>query len=164
MKYVLIMLVFSACVAVGYTISNRFSKRKKFFTSLISLAEKLSIEINFSRERLCVLIENFDAGNKKNLLKIDEKFLNFLDKKCELTNEEIFEKNDLLKPEEKDCVLLFLKTLGRSDVENQTKEIKSFISRFNDLKIECDSAYKKYGSLSLKLGLIAGLFCAVVML
>lgn len=163
MKYVLILIVFCACVMVGFIISNRFSKRKKFFESLIAFADKLSVEINFSRERLRVLIENFDAGNKKNLLSIDQKFLDYLDKKCDLTVEDIFGKNDLLKSEEKEFVLLFLKTLGRSDVENQTKEIQSFISRFNEMKAVCDADHKKYGSLSMKLGIIAGLFCAIIM-
>lgn len=163
MKYVLIVIVFCACVMVGYIISNRFSRRKKFFTSLIAFADKISVEINFSRERLKILIENFDTSNKNNLLGIEKRFLDYLDKKCELTNEEIFQKNDLLKPEEKDLILLFLKTLGRSDVENQTKEINSFVSRFNEIKSVCDVEHKKYGSLSMKLGVIAGLFCAIIM-
>ncbi len=164
MKYVLIVIVFCACVWVGHIISNRFSKRKKFFASIIAFADKLAVEINFSRERLRVLIENFDTSNRKNMIGIDQKFLDYLDKKCELTSEEIFQKNDLLKPDEKDFVLLFLKTLGRSDVENQTKEIQSFISRFNEIKAQCDVEHKKYGSLSLKLGIIAGLFCAIIMI
>lgn len=163
MKYALIVVVFLACVLVGYSVSNRFVKRKKFFNSIIAFADKLSVEINFSRERLRVLIENFDESNKKNLLGIDKKYIDYLDKKSELSNEDIFGKNDVLKAEEKDFVLLFLKTLGRSDVENQTKEIQSFVARFNDIKSQCDAEYKKYGSLSMKLGIIAGLFCAVVM-
>lgn len=163
MKYALIVVVFCACVMVGYIISNRFSKRKKFFASLIAFADKISVEINFSRERLKILIENFDISNKNNLLGIDKKFLEYLDKKSELTTEEIFQKSDILKPEEKDLVLLFLKTLGRSDVENQTKEINGFISRFNEIKAVCDTEHKKYGALSMKLGVIAGLFCAIIM-
>lgn len=164
MKYFLILAVFCACVLVGYMVSNRFSKRKKFFVSLISMADKLGVEINFSRERLKVLIENFDVASRKNLLGIDQKFIDFLDRKCELTSEEIFAKSEILKPEEKELVLLFLKTLGRSDVENQTKEIQSFIARFNELKTTCEEDYKRYGSLSLKLGIIAGVFCAIIMI
>ncbi len=163
MKYVLIALVFCACVVVGYVISNRFTKRKKFWSSMIAFADKLAIEINFSRERLRVLIENFDDTNKKNLLGIDKKFIDYLDKKCDLTTDEVFGKNELLKQDEKEFILLFLKTLGRSDVENQTKEIKSFIERFNEIKTQCDTEQKKYGALSMKLGIIAGLFCAIIM-
>ncbi len=164
MKYVLIVCIFCLCAFVGYAISVKYMKRKKFFNSLIVFADKLSLEINFSRERLKVLLENFDSANKKNLLGIDEKFIEYLDKKIELTSENIFKKADVLKSEEKDCILLFLKTLGRSDVENQTKEIQNFISRFNEMKSRCDAEQKKYGSLSLKLGIVAGLFWVVILL
>ncbi len=164
MKYVLILVIFSLCTYVGYIFSVKYNKRKKFFATLICFADKLSLEINYSRERLRVLIENFDSKQKKCLLGVDEAFLNYLDKKDELTLESMFKKATVLKNEEKDAVLLFFKTLGRSDVENQTKEIGSFVSRFSEMKSVCDNEQKKYGSLSLKLGIIAGLFCAVIML
>ncbi len=164
MKYVFIIILFCICCATGYFFSAKYMKRKRFFNSIIILAEKLSLEINFSRERLKVLLENFDATNKKYLLGIDERFIDYLDKKCELTNEQIFKKTDCLKVEEKDFVLLFLKTLGRSDVENQTKEIQNFIGRFKEKKEQCDAEQKKYGSLSIKLGIVAGLFCAIILI
>ncbi len=164
MKYVLIVIMFCVCCGVGYFFSIKYMKRKRFWASLIALADKLSLEINFSRERLRVLLANFDGANKKNLLEIDERFVDFLDKKCELTNEEIFKKAACLKPEEKDVILLFLKTLGRSDVENQTKEIQTFIARFNEIKLACDVEQKKYGGLSIKLGIVAGIFCAIILI
>ncbi len=164
MKYVLIFIVFVLCTGIGYFFSTKYLKRKKFFASLISLAEKLSLEINFSRERLKVLLENFDATSKKNLLGIDENFLKYLDKNCELTSENIFSKQNCLKPDEKDTILLFLKTLGRSDVENQTKEIQTFVARFGEMKQKCDEEQKKYGSLAIKLGVVAGLFFAIILI
>ncbi len=163
MKYVLILIIFGLCTFVGYLFSLKYLRRKKFFNSLIAFADKLSLEINFSRERLKILIMNFDENNKKNLLDIDKKFVDFLDKKCELNEEEVFKKANILTAEEKNMVFMFLKTLGRSDVENQTKEIQNFLTRFQDLKNKCDEEQKKYGSLSLKLGIVVGLFCAIIM-
>lgn len=162
MKYLLIVALFCLCVGVGYFFSLKYMKRKKFWNSLIVLADKLSLEINFSRERLKVLLTSFDDNNKKNLLGITDRFVDYLDKKCELTNEAIFKSAGILKQDEKDFILLFLRTLGRSDVENQTKEIQSFIGRFNEIKVQCDQEQKKYGSLSLKLGVVAGLFIAII--
>ena len=164
MRYVLIVVLFCVCVFVGYYYFSKFDKRKKFFSAIIMLAEKLSVEINFSRERLKVLIENFDSVTKKNLLGIDEGFISYLDKKTELNEKEIFKKATCLKQDEKDFVLLFLKTLGRSDVENQTKEIQNFVKRFTDIKGICDVEHKKYGTLSLKLSIIAGLFFAILLI
>lgn len=163
MKYALILILFCVCCGVGYVMSQKFSKRKKFFDTLIILAEKLSLEINFSRERLQVLMNNFDENSKKNLLGIDQKFSDFLDKKCDL-DMSIFKNADCLKPDEKESVLLFLKTLGRSDVENQTKEIANFVSRFAEVKKVCDAEQKKYGSLCIKLGVIAGIFLAIIII
>ncbi len=163
MKYVFILILFCGCTFMGYVFSRKYQKRKRFFASLISLADKLSIEINFSRERLKVLVLNFDETTRKNLLGIDQKFVDFLDKKCELTSE-IFKGIDILKQEEKDLILLFFKTLGRSDVENQTKEISSFVARFSEIKAICDQEQKKYGSLSLKLGIVAGLFLVIILI
>ncbi len=164
MKYVFILFIFGMCAFVGYLFSKKYNKRKKFFTSLIAMADKLSLEINFSRERLKILIENFDEKNRKNLLNIDKKFLDYLDKKCELSAENIFADADILKQEEKDVILMFLKTLGRSDVENQTKEIQNFLSRFSQFQNACDVEQKKYGALSWKLGIVAGLFFVVILI
>ena len=164
MKILIIALLFCLCVLIGWRVSMRFQKRKKFFASLISLADKLSLEINFSRERLKVLIENCDDAMRKNLLEIDNRFVDYLDRKIELDSKQIFKNADILKNEEKEVVLLFLKALGRSDVENQTKELKNFISRFNEIKSQCDQEQKKYGTLSFKLGIVAGLFLAIILI
>ena len=52
MRYILIAVLFVVSLVVGYIFYSKYDKRKKFFTALIMLAEKLSVEINFSRERL----------------------------------------------------------------------------------------------------------------
>ncbi len=163
MKIVLILTVFLSCVGIGVFYSSKFQKRKKFFDSLICFADKLSLEINFSRERLRVLIEGFDESHKKNLFNVCEKYLDFLDKKSELTKELLLADVKILKNDEKDLVFMFFKALGRRDVENQTKELQSFVSRFAEVKTKCDAEQKKYGTLSIKLGVVVGLFWAVIM-
>lgn len=162
MKYFIIIFIFILCVFIGYIFSIKYKKRKNFFSSIITLANKLSLEINFSRERLKILIENSDFSSKKYLYEIDKKFVDFLDKKSELTEEYLFEKIDFLTKEEKEIVYMFFKTLGRSDVENQTKEIQNFLKRFSQSYEQCESQQKKYGPLSVKLGIVAGLFFAVL--
>lgn len=164
MKYILIVVLFIISLSVGAYFYLKFDKRKKFFSALIMLAEKLSVEINFSRERLKVLIENFDVSSRKNLLNVDEGYLAYLNKSAELDSKEVFKNAQVLKQEEKDFILLFLKTLGRSDVENQTKEIQNFLRRFQEMKEVCDGEFKKYGSLSLKLSVVAGLFFAIILI
>lgn len=164
MKYILLGVMFGVCVFVGYLFSLKYKKRQKFFSAIIMLAEKLDVEINYSRERLKKLILEFDDGHKKHLLGIDQNFVNYLDGKCELTAENLFKNVSILKPSEKDFLFIFFKNLGRSDVENQTKEIKSYIKRFEDISKSSDEENKKYGTLSLKLGIVAGLFLVVILI
>ena len=163
MKLMLILIVFAVCVGVGVFYSSKFQKRKKFFDSLICFADKMSLEINFSRERLKSLVEGFDENHKRNMQKVCERFSDYLDKKCDLTKETLLADAKILKNDEKDLVFMFFKALGRRDVENQTKELQNFNARFIEVKTKCDAEQKKYGSLSIKLGVIVGLFWAVVM-
>ncbi len=163
LKFVLLFLLFMICVAVGYMCSLKYKKRQKFFSSLIILAEKLDVEINFSRERLKKLIEEVDISQKKNLCNIDQNYIEYLDGSCELSMEQLFKNISILKPSEKDLILMFFKNLGRSDVENQSKEIKSYVKRFESFSASADTENKKYGSLCTKLGIVAGLFIVVIL-
>ena len=94
---------------------------------------------------------------------VDEGYISYLEKKDELSLQ-VFSKANCLKQDEKEFILLFLKTLGRSDVENQTKEISAYISRFDEKKEETTKEFKKYGSLSLKLSVVAGLFFTILLI
>ena len=122
------------------------------------------MEINFSRGPLKKLIEGMDEKTKRNLFGLDKNFLNYLSGSEELTQEALFKNCPVLKPEEKEMVFLFFKSLGRSDVLGQSKEILNFVKRFDENLTKCASENKKYGSLSLKLGFIAGLFIVVILL
>ena len=57
---------------------------------------------------------------------------------------------------------MFFKTLGRSDVDSQSKEIKNYQSRFESFSNSSFNENKKYGGLSIKLGIIAGLLIIVL--
>lgn len=164
MKFVLLALLFAISVVTGYIFSLKYKKRQKFFSSLIMLAEKLDVEINYSRERLKILISDFDEKQKKTLFGIDLNYLAYLDGKVELSNQTLFKNINFLKENEKDIVFIFFKSLGRSDVENQSKEIKSYIKRFEEQSKICDNDNKKYGSLCTKLGVIFGLFLIIVLI
>ena len=89
MKWIVIVLLFTISVFLGYMFSSKYKKRMSFFSSLILLAQKLDVEINFSRERLKKLIENFDTKSKQNLLEVDKNFLTYLDNGGELKQEKL---------------------------------------------------------------------------
>lgn len=164
MKWILIAVLFSICVAIGYAFSVKYKRRVQFYSALIMLAQKLDVEINFSRERLKTLISNIDDAAKKNLFGIDKNFVAYLGSETDLDMNKLFEKCSFLKSDEKEMVFLFFKNLGRSDITGQTKEIQNFLKRFDDNLTKCTAENKKYGTLCLKLGIIAGLFLTVILI
>ena len=164
MKYVFIVCAIIACSALGHFLSQRYKKRKNFWNSLIMLSDKLVVDISFSRAKLAGVVQSFDKTYAKNLFGIRENYLAFLASKDELSKEKLFAKNTPANGEEKDFIFLFFKCLGRLDASEQTKEIENFKTRFLEMKSKADAEHKKYGSLYLKLGFIAGLFIAVLLL
>lgn len=161
MKVFLMIFVFIVCVILGFVFSLKYRRRANFFKALISLAQKLDIGINFSRERLHNIISSLDESVKKNLLGIDKNYLAYLDgSQSELDN--LFKGINILKEQEKEIVLMFFKMLGRSDVDSQSREIKNFLTRFEDLSNLANTENKKYGNLSLKMGVIIGLIAVII--
>ena len=164
MKWIIMGVLFCVCVGVGYLFSMKFKKRVQFYLALIMLAQKLDVEINFSRERLKKLIESVDDKTRKNLFEVDKNFISYLDSEGELDMNKLLAKCTFLKNDEKEMVYLFFKNLGRSDVTGQTKEIQNFLKRFDDNLAKCTTENKKYGSLCVKLGIIAGLLMVVILI
>ena len=164
MKWILMAILLACCLLAGHLYSNRYKKRVDFFNSLIYFAQKLDVEINFSRERLKKLVEDFDSKPKANLQGIDSAFIKYLSDGGDLTAESLFGNKGLIKKEEKEIVTMFFKNLGRSDVENQTKEIKNSIERFEKLQSDAIAEYKKFGKLGVKLGIIAGLALVIILI
>lgn len=162
MKYVLLILLVCVTTFIGYVFSKKYRTRVNFFQALLYLCQKFDIEINFSRERLKNIFESLDEKNKNNLKGIDKNFISFIDKEVSLEKENLFKGITFLKEDEKDLIYTFFKSLGRSDVDSQSKEIKNFQSRFETLVTQTNAENKKYGSLSIKLGVIAGLLIVVI--
>lgn len=160
----ILLLAFMACLTIyiGYTFSKKYKTRANFFQALVMLCQKFDVEINYSRERLKNIFNNLDEKQKKNLHGIDNNFISFINKESPLEKEYLFKNLRFLKEEEKDVIFMFFKSLGRSDVDSQSKEIKNFQSRFETLSSSAISENKKYGSLSIKLGIIAGLVIIVL--
>lgn len=163
MKWLLIAVVFIVCVIIGFLFSLKYKKRSNFFKALILLSQKLDIGINFSRERLQNLFGSLDEGIKKDLNNLTDNYISYLQKNGELNSDKLFQGINFLKDYEREIILMFFKMLGRSDVESQSKEIKNFELRFNELACKASEENKKYGGLSLKMGLIIGLMAAVVL-
>lgn len=162
MKFIILFALAGVCIFVGYMFSKKYRQRANFFSALVMLCQKFDVEINFSRERLKNIFENIDEKQKSRLCGLVDNFISFIEQENPLEKEILFKGISFLKEEEKDVIFMFFKTLGRSDVDSQSKEAKNYQSRFENLSSLASGENKKYGSLSIKLGLIAGLFIIVL--
>ena len=162
MKYILLATLAAVCVFIGFVFSRKYRRRAHFYQALLYLCQKFDIEINYSRERLKNIFANLDEKHKNDLQGIEKNFISFLDGTKPLEKATLFEGVNFLKEDEKDLIFTFFKSLGRSDVDSQTKEVKNFQARFESISSTVNNENKKYGSLSIKLGIVAGLLLVVV--
>ena len=162
MKYIFLILLALATTFIGYMFSRKYRIRANFFQALLFLCQKFDIEINFSRERLKNIFLSLDEKNKSSLKGIDKNFIAFIDGDSPLDKESLIKGITFLKDDEKDMIFTFFKSLGRSDVDSQSKEVKNFQARFESVAEKVNSDNKKYGSLSIKLGIVAGLLLVVI--
>lgn len=162
MKFVILAVFAGVAIYIGYIFSKKYKTRENFFSALIMLCQKFDVEINYSRQRLKNIFSALDDKQKKSLHGIDKNFLSFIDNESPLEKEFLFKGITFLKNEEKDVIFMFFKSLGRSDVDSQSKEIKNFQVRFESLSSNAINENKKYGSLSIKLGIVAALFIVVL--
>lgn len=164
MKYFLIAILFGICLFVGFLVSNKYRQRSAFFKALVLVCQKLNVEISFSRERLKNLVGSFDQQTKKSLCGLADNYLAFIEQESPLDKESLFKNIKFLKEDEKDIIFLFFRSLGRSDVDSQSKELSNFEKRFESLVTSSAEENKKYGKLSFKLGIMAGLLIVIVLI
>ncbi len=162
MKYAILALMAGISIYIGYIFSKKYKTRANFFQALVMLCQKFDVEINYSRERLKNIFNGLDEKQKHKLCGIDSNYISFINKESPLERDYLFKNIKFLKEEEKDIIFMFFKNLGRSDVDSQSKEIKNFQTRFETLSSSANNDNKKYGSLSIKLGIIAGLVIVVL--
>ena len=162
MKYVLIIILILCCTYVGYGISKYFSNRKAFFSDLVLMMDKLRLDISFSKEKIGDIVSNFSALSKP-FQKLQSNFLQML-KDNEFNQDVLLREINILKEEEKNSIILFFKSLGRFDVENQTKQIVSFTDEFKRYENESAIQKQKYSSLFIKLGFIIGVLISLLVI
>ena len=164
MKYLFLAVLSGISVYIGYIFSRKYKIRANFFQALVMLCQKFDVEINYSRERLKNIFLGLDEKQKKKLQGIDINFLSYINNETNFDRDSLFRNLRFLNEEAKDVIFMFLKNLGRSDVDSQSKEIKNFQTRFETLSVTANNENKKYGSLSVKLGIVAGLVIIVILI
>ena len=162
MKFLFIIFFVCICLYVGYFTSKKYRQRYQFFNAITLLCHKFDVEINFSRERVKNIFMSLDEKLKGQLNSIDKNYIDYLSNHSMFDKDLLFKNISFLKENEKDLIFMFFKTLGRSDLDSQSKEIKTYAARFEDLCKTSQQENKKYGAFSIKLSIIASLLVFVL--
>ena len=162
MKILLIIIFSFICLAFGAKFYFKYKRRKNFFDALIFLCHKFDVEINFSREKVVNIISSLEEKVKLNLYGLDKNFITTIENKENLEKDKLLKNLNFLSEEEGNSIFLFFKSLGRSDMENQLKEINNFENKFSQFCTASSQEFKKYGKLSIKLAIVACLMVVVL--
>lgn len=162
MKIIFILFLVCICVFTGLFFSKKYRQRQQFFNAMILLCHKFNVEINFSKEKIKNIFLSFDEKLQSQLFGIDKNYINYLSQQTTLEKEALFKNINFLKEDEKDLLFMFFKSLGKSDLDGQSKEIQTYSSRFENIHVAAQQENKKYGSLSIKLAIIASIFVLIL--
>ena len=160
MKYFLIIILIACSTYIGWGFSKYYVNRKNFFKEFVLLLDKLKLDISFSKDKITDIISGYDTKNKqiKTLL---NNFLIILET-GNFEDDLLFKNINILKDDEKNNILLFFKSLGRFDMDNQTKQIEAFKQEFTVFEKNATSKNDKFGSLFVKLGFIVGILISLL--
>lgn len=162
MKFVMIIALVSLCTYVGYGFSKYYINRNEFFKEFILFLNKVNLNINFSKEKLKNIIDEYKTQSKE-LILILKNFLLCLEERS-INEKKLFAGTKLLKSEEKNILLGFFSSLGHFDLAGQTKHLESFIKEFEIRQKQAEDEKNKYSPLFTKLGLIAGVVISLILL
>lgn len=163
MKVVLLCLIITCCTYVGFGLASYYRRRVKFFGDCISFANKMVVEINFKKNKLMQILTDFKTQCGTDFKSCLKSFEAYLLSGSNMEENLFFKKNICLNSEEKNLIFCFFKSLGRYDVENQIKEVEGFKKSFETMLFDAQAENKKYGTLYVKLGLMAGLLIAIIL-
>lgn len=159
-KIILLIIVFSLIVYIGYGILSYYNKKKKFYNDLTLFLEQLKSEICFLKTDLKTILEKYKNCYCKEINNLLNDYYNYL---CGKFNENLNLKCSLLGKEEIAEINQFFLKLGRTTIEEQKDCIAHYNDRFTEQLRKISEEKDKSGIVAFKLCIILGLF-AVIML
>lgn len=151
-----VLFVFSGYI--GYAVGSHYRRRCNLFVGIIAYIDSLEKGMSFLQSTLGELTENFISEKKDDLSSMLDKYLSLL-KNGALTKEDCKRilKTRLMNGYEQGIFAEMLFSLGKSDLDTQLADLARYKTLFASIADSAKQNYKKYGALSFKLGILAGL-------
>ena len=147
----------------GYAYSRRYVLRERYFINLLQFCERLNSDITFSHIPLSEILQK-SAGSFDGLLSEQLNSVTRLLSDNRSTDDAALREyvpQGHLTEGEYDSVIRFLGILGKSDAENQAASVQSYAVAFKVFYKDAAEGKKKYASLFIKLGILAGAAIAI---
>lgn len=143
---------------MGYGINAYYRRRSSLLTEILGYIDALEKGISFLQSPPLEITSSYVADRKSDSVKILSEYVKLLEKGA-------FSKQDCLKAVntklltgyEKNVFAEMLFSLGRSDLDTQLAELSKYRANLTPISESAKQNYKKYGALSFKLGILAGL-------
>lgn len=151
-------LLFVCCGYVGYGINAYYRRRSSLLTEILGYIDALEKGISFLQSPPLEITLSYVADRKSDAVKILSEYVELL-KKGEFSKQDCLKavNTKLLTGYEKNVFAEMLFSLGRSDLDTQLAELSKYRANLTPISESAKQNYKKYGALSFKLGILAGL-------
>ena len=149
----LILIVLS--IFISYLLSEKYSIRKKFYSSFLLFCKKLKNEVTFSKETIVSILKKDLQSNDLFYKALRKRFLGEDDIKLNF--------NYLLE-DEIDYLKVFFDNIGTTNSGLQYEFLSETEKIVSEKYITVKEEEKKYRSLYLKLGFLLGLLIFVLII
>lgn len=156
-KLTIVCLCMTASAMFGLRHTNGKRARVRYFASCVQLTDALIAEISFRRDKLTDALLSFAYNDKTELRAHIEAY-------CAAPFAPFAPKGKLLKTEEKRLLSAFFAALGTSDAQTQVFELENYKRRFEELYAVESEAFRKTGTVGLKLSVLFGIAVGVLIL
>lgn len=143
---------------MGYGINAYYRRRSSLLTEILGYIDALEKGISFLQSPPLEITSSYVADRKSDSSKILSEYVELL-KKGEFSKQDCLKavNTKLLTGYEKNVFAEMLFSLGRSDLDTQLAELSKYRANLTPISESAKQNYKKYGALSFKLGILAGL-------
>ena len=146
------------CTYIGWCSYSRLKRRYKFYNSYIKFLDRFSQNLSFRQDSLRDIVETF-IDERDEFAKILKMHFFLKDPKqlpaCKL---EYLSQNEIME------VKQFLNCLGNSDVFTQQDFVAKERLAISIKETETKENFKKYGAMSIKLGVLVGAFIVILLI
>lgn len=153
LRVFLCVLAVAACTGIAYLFTRKHKQRMLFFYNLDLFNERLVNEVSYTRVPLPAFIEKYEFGGDFKKMLQEKRASDFGTENYGFS---------YLTPDERKFLSDYFLLVGRSDAASQRTYLSAVREEIAGRRRSAEEIYKKYFSLYMKLGFLAGLVLAVL--